>query len=260
MFNPSIFQDLEKGLNETTDIIHRLLEQQGALFAEERKDKKRKVWYQDTRTHDIRNGSFLLRIREEKRDEYKITLKNRHSDRYIAASYDLSNPVKKDDIILDEFKFEEDIMPKFTSKYSASADFKTNQVPKFETFQDVLMIAPTLENLGIPSTEMLTKVNNFEAKEISYDMGTVSFERDKGKANVQLSLWYLSDQSPVIVEFDIDAEAKGSTHEGSKKLEEFPPSLIIGIYKFYLVLQDNDIVDRTSPKTKTDYAYEFGRT
>jgi hypothetical protein len=151
-------------------------------------------------------------------------------------------------------------MPKFTSKYSASADFKTSQVPKFETFQDVLMIAPTLENLGIPSTEMLTKVNNFEAKEISYDMGTVSFDRDKGKANVQLSLWYLSDQSPVIVEFDIDAEAKGSTHEGSKKLEEFPPSLIIGIYKFYMVLQDNDIVDRTSPKTKTDYAYEFGRT
>jgi hypothetical protein len=43
MFNPSVFQDLEKGLNETTDIIHRLLEQQGALFKEDRKDKKRKV-------------------------------------------------------------------------------------------------------------------------------------------------------------------------------------------------------------------------
>jgi hypothetical protein len=72
MLNPSVFQDLEKGLNETTDMIHRLLEQQGALFTEERKDKKRKVWYQDTRTHDIRNNSFLLRIREEKGDEYNL--------------------------------------------------------------------------------------------------------------------------------------------------------------------------------------------
>ena len=260
MFNPSVFQDLEEGLNETTDIIHRLLEQQGALFTEERKDKKRKVWYQDTRTHDIRNNSFLLRIREEKRDEYKITLKNRHSDRYIAALYDLSKPVQEGNIILDEFKFEEDIMPKFTSKYSASADFKTSQMPKFETFQDVLVLTPLLDNLGIPSSEILTKVNNFEAKELSYDMGTVRFDDDKGKAKVQLSLWYLSDQSPVIVEFDIDAEAKDSTHEGSKQLEEFPPSLIIGIYKFYLALQDNDIVDKTSPNTKTDYAYEFRKT
>jgi hypothetical protein len=91
-------------------------------------------------------------------------------------------------------------------------------------------------------------------------MGILSFDRDKGKANAQLSLWYLSDQSPAIVEFDIDAEAKGFTREGSKKLEEFPPSLIIGIYKFYLALQNNDIVDKTSPQTKTDYAYEFGRT
>lgn len=260
MLNPSVFQDLEKGLSKTTDIIHKLLEQQGALFKEDRKDKKRKVWYQDTRTHDIRNGSFLLRIREEKRDEYNITLKNRHSDRYMAALYDLSKPVQKDDIILDEFKFEEDIVPKFTSKYSASADFKTRKMPKFKTFQDVLMLMPHLNNLGIPSTEILTKVNDFEAREISYDMGTVRFDNDKGKAKVQLSLWYLSDQSPVIVEFDMDAEAKNSTNEGSKQLEEFPTSLIVGIYKFYLALQNEDIVDKTSPKTKTDYAYDFGKT
>jgi hypothetical protein len=173
--------------------------------------------------------------------------------------YDLSKPVQEGNIILDEFKFEEDIIPKFTSKYSASADFKTSQMPKFETFQDVLMLTPLLGNLGIPSTEILTKVSNFEAKEISYDMGTVRFDDDKGKAKVQLSLWYLSDQSPVIVEFDIDAESKNSTHKGSKHLEEFPPTLIVGIYKFYLALQANDIVDKTSPKTKTDYADEFGR-
>ena len=85
MLNPSKFQDLEKGLNETTDTIHRLVKQYGAIFKEGKKDKKRKVWYPDTRTHDLRNGSFLLRIREEKKEDFNITVKNRHSDRYIAA-------------------------------------------------------------------------------------------------------------------------------------------------------------------------------
>ena len=76
----------------------------------------------------------------------------------------------------------------------------------------------------------------------------------------RLSLWYLSKQSPVIVEFDIDVDAKGSSDKDSKELEDFPHSSIIGIYKLYLALQNKDIVDKTSPKTKTDYAYEIGIT
>ncbi len=111
MLTPSKFQNLEEGLNETIDTIHQLVEQQGALFKEDRKDKKRNVWYQDTRTHDIRNAGFLLRVREEKKDEYNITLKNRHPDRYLAAQYDLSKPLQQGDMILNKFKFEEDIMP-----------------------------------------------------------------------------------------------------------------------------------------------------
>jgi hypothetical protein len=143
------------------------------------------------------------------------------------------------------------------SKYSASAESKTNQRPKFYTVRDLLMLTPPLNDLGISPTEALTKVNEFEVKEISYDLGTIKYDDDSGKAKVQLSLWYMSGKSPVIVEFDVDVDANESTHEVSKKLEEFPSSLIIGIYEFYMALQNEDIVDRTSPKTKTDYAYEF---
>jgi hypothetical protein len=260
MLNPSIFQDLEKGLNETTDTIHRLVEQHGAIFKEGKKDKKRKVWYQDTRTHDLRNDSFLLRIREEKKEDFNITIKNRHSDRYIAALYDLSKPPNKADMIFDRFKFEEDIMPKFTSKYSASVDFKTSQMPKFETFHDVLQLTPTLSKLGISTTETLSKVNNFEANEISYDLGDIKFDDEKDKAKVQLSLWHLSDRSPVIVEFDIDVELRDSPNIGSKELEEYPTALTVGVYKLYMALQGKDIIDNTSPKTKTDFAYEYRKT
>ena len=124
-------------------------------------------------------------------------------------------------MIFDRFKFEEDIMPKFTSKYSASVDFKTSQMPKFETFHDVLQLTPALSILGISNTETLSKVNNFEANE-SYDLGAIKFDDEKDKAKVQLGLWYLSDGSPVIVEFDIDVEPSDSPNNGSKKLEGFP--------------------------------------
>ena len=124
---------------------------------------------------------FLLRVREEKKDEYNITLKNRHPDRDSAAYGDFSKPLQQGDMILNKFKFEEDIMPKFTSKYSSSADFKTGQMPMLNTFNDVLLLSPLLNNLNIPPAEILIKVNNFEVKEISYDLGTIKFDESKDK-------------------------------------------------------------------------------
>ena len=260
MFNPSEFLDLHMGMNTAGKVIRRLVKDQGGVFNEDGKHKKRKVWYLDTRKDEIKNNNFLLRVREEKEDDYKITLKNRHSDRYMAALYDLSKPLKTNNMKLDEFKFEEDIMPKFVSKFSASADLRTNDKPKLYTFEDILSLYPNLSDLGIASEDKLVKVNEFQVKEISCDLGNLVFGNDNNKAKLQLSLWYLSDKSPAIVEFDIDLNAKIFSFDGSEILEEFPSSLLIEIHKFYMALQDEEIVDRTSPSTKTDYAYRFGRT
>jgi hypothetical protein len=70
----------------------------------------------------------------------------------------------------------------------------------------------------------------------------------------------LSDRSPVIVEFDIDVELRDSPKKGSKELEEYPNALTVGVYKLYMALQGKDIIDNTSPKTKTDFAYEYRKT
>ena len=259
MLNSSEFLDLDRGMNTVSNLIRRLVEEQGGVFKEDSKDKKRKVWYIDTKRHDIKDNNFLLRIREEKVDEYIITLKNRHPDRYLAALYDLSEPLSKDNVILDEFKFEEDIMPKFVSKFSASADLQTNEKPKFDTYQDILSLYPHLNDLGISSAEKLVKVNEFEVKEVSYDVGKIKFGDDNDRAKVQLSLWYLSSKSPIIVEFDIDLDAKISSFDGSNTLEGFSSSLVIGIHKLYMSLQSEEIVDNSSPSTKTDYAYRYGK-
>ena len=104
--------------------------------------------------------------------------------------------MQKDDLILDEFKFEEDITPKFMSKYSASAEFKTNQRPKFYTVRDLLMLTPPLNDLGISPTEALTKVNEFEVKEISYDLGTIKFDDDSGKAEGTASAYGICQANP----------------------------------------------------------------
>jgi hypothetical protein len=131
----------------------------------------------------------LFRIRKEP-DEYDITLKCRHHDRYIAASYDLSSPIKK----LKETKFEEDITSPFQSKFSLSSKFEAEQDPELNTFQELESILPVLKNLGIPSGESLKKVNEFEAREFSYKLGKIVFA-DRNKVNIEINFWYpLSDE------------------------------------------------------------------
>ena len=172
-----------------------------------------------------------------------------------AASYDLSKPSKNAKIKFGEFKFEEDIMPKFVSKFSASVEFENSEEPQFDTYMDILSLYPHLD-IGISPDEGLAKVNQFEAEEISHKLGKILYESEI-KAKTEIGIWYLpkKDESPIIVEFDVEIEAAELSNDKGKILEEFPPSLINGIYDFYTRLQDEGIVDITSPKTKTDYVY-----
>ena len=73
--------------------IRSQLQKRGGDIKEDVKVEECKVWYLDTKRHELNsNHNFFLRIRKI-RNRYDITLKCRHPDRYISASYDLSHPV-----------------------------------------------------------------------------------------------------------------------------------------------------------------------
>jgi hypothetical protein len=81
----------------------------------------------------------FLRIREEQ-NSYDITLKCRHPDRYISASYDLTHPADHSGLRFKGFKFEEDITTPFHSKFSSQAKFEDHKKPELKIFQDILSI------------------------------------------------------------------------------------------------------------------------
>lgn len=257
MFKPKEFLDIDKGIEKVLETLASRIKKQGGKFKEDREAEKKRTWYLDTKIHELKSNNFLFRIREE-HDEYDITLKNRHPDRYVAASYDLSGPIQYDKFKLKEFKFEEDITIPFRSKFSASARFEAKQEPKFDTYEDILLIYPSLKRMGISPSEGLFKVNGFEAREISYDLGRIKFENED-KAKTGISLWYLSNtETPIIVEFDIDIKANEVSKHSDMLLEEFPFSLIYELYIFYIAMQKESISDVNALATKTEYAYNYG--
>jgi hypothetical protein len=100
-----------------------------------------------------------------------------------------------------------------------SIKFEFEQQPKNKTWQNILDVFHNLD-LGILSDKSLLQVNGFIAKEFFYELGSIIF-KDGNKAKPGISLWFKSkekdkkfslqsieNKAPVIVEFDIDIEAK----------------------------------------------------
>ena len=247
------FMDKKKGIQELSAIIKGLIEKQNGRFMDDIKEKERTTWYLDTNAYELYcNNNFLLRIRKEKNsEEYDVTLKCRHSDRYVSASYDLASSIEGIDI-----KFEEDIVIPFISKFSLSASLKGKQIPRFNTMQDVVSVFPGLD-LGIETGKMLSKVNNFEVVEISSKIGKIAFSDDATEIEPELNLWYSSikEDRPLIVEFTFKCKAAKQDKAEKMLLEEYPHSLVLEADSFYHSLQKDKIVDKQATKTKTDLVY-----
>ena len=107
MLDTNRFMDRKNGTHEISTITERLVKGQGGNFKADVEEKERRTWYLDTNAYELyHNNNFLLRIRKKKNpDEYDLTLKCRHPDRYVSPSYDLTSSVKDFEI-----KFEEDIV------------------------------------------------------------------------------------------------------------------------------------------------------
>lgn len=236
--------------------IRSQIQKQGGDIKEDVKVEECKVWYLDTKRHELnRNHNFFLRIREI-RNRYDITLKCRHPDRYISASYDLSHPADDCRLKFKGFKFEEDITTPFHSKFSSQAKFEDHKTPKLNAIQDIIDIYPDLTSLRIPSRENLKKVNKFVANEISYKLGNIVFS-DGNKVVSEMSMWYLpdKDKSPAIVELDFDCNAQENPESNQTSLEEYPLSVTRNMNNLYSSLQRESIVDLAVSKTKTEFAY-----
>jgi uncharacterized protein YjbK len=254
ILKPKIFQDLNEGIKKVQKIIDKEVEMLNGKFKPDSdlKQKFRRTYYLDTFNFRLQSKNFFLRVREDKEsNKYDITLKCRHPDRYISASYDLSSSMKKSTI-----KFEEDIIAPHVSKFSISVNFEEDQEPEINNLEKLKTIFPELQTQDL-GDGILEKVNKFEAKEISVKLGKISYsnnnkdrEDDDDEIKTFLNLWYSPKNKgkPVIVEFTYDYAAIKKKEEGKEQnkgkkkekilIEEFPFSLVRNTYQFYNSLQN----------------------
>jgi hypothetical protein len=272
MLKSDKFIDKEKGTENVLNFIkNQVKSQKNASFVNnDSAPENRRTWYLDTRQHTLNNKHFfLLRVRKEP-EEYDITIKCRHPNRYLSASYDFSKPVDIPELKFkkNKLKFEEDILQPFLSKFSNSAKFSSEleHEPNLNNFQLIQSIYPSLSNLlDIPANEVLLKVNEFEAREISYEMGKITYSDEngfKGEVETEINFWYLSEEekAPIIVELVFNHEANGKDTYNKMVLEEFTPELIKNVNELFLSLQKPSIGivdDSKEVKTKTEYAYGY---
>lgn len=258
MLKAKKFTDRDKAIKKKViPTLSSQIQKHGGNIKQDIEEKECRIWYLDTKKHELnKNHNFFLRIRQEL-NSYDITLKCRHPDRYISASYDLSHPAERSRLKFKGFKFEEDITPPFHSRFSSQVRFEDHKNPELKTFQDILSIYPDLTSLNIPPDEKLKKVNKFEAVEISYKLGDIVFA-DGNKVVSEMSMWFLPDKNknPIIVELDFDCKAKEIAESNQTSLEEFPPSLIKNMNNLYSSLQRENIVDLAISRTKTEFAYK----
>ncbi|MGB9169027.1 MAG: hypothetical protein WCB31_08890 [Nitrososphaeraceae archaeon] len=267
ILKPEIFRSLNKGIRKIQKIFDSKVDTLNGKFKPDPdiKPNFRRTYYLDTVNYKLRSKNFFLRVREDKESKkYTITLKCRHPDRYISAAYDLSGPTNH------KVKFEEDIIAPHVSKFSISAEFNDDREPEINNLEDLRKIFPGLRKYDLGEGR-LEKVNKFEAKEISVELGKISYSDKNGKGNYNeiktyLNFWYLPKKKriPLIVEFTYDYSAINKKEEEKNKnnkmkisIEEFPLFLVRNTYEFYSSLQDTKVVDLKSSKTKTEFAYQY---
>lgn len=261
MLVPLEFSSIEKGVDKISGIIDSHMDNHVRWIKSLEEREPRRTWFVDTANSDLFKGNqFILRIREGLTSgDIETTLKCRHPDRYISASYDVSS--KKKNL---QVKFEEDVSVPFVSQFSLSGTFKKNKIPDLNRFRDLRQFFPRINITGIDQTKSLTTVNNFEPKEESYKIGSIKFTEKKW-IDLYLNLWYSKMENknknalPLIVELTFNCEAKNISVKDKGHLEEYSIALLKEANKLFHMLQKQGITDKTTTKTKTEFAYEYKR-
>lgn len=269
MLRTDHFRERERGAAAYWNLVEFLIrERQGnEIYKKQDRQLRRVTSYLDTPGTELRKHGYVVRAREEydkhgEFDGYKITLKFRSPDRYIAAAKDMSCSDAIDDC---DDKFEEDILPPFNSKFARSVSFRTGEMPTLDNIGQVQDLFPGLEALPIPASTPINVVNGFRAHEISYRVGQLQFVRmplsfgDKPDFLVKccLNFWYLlaDDEWPLTAEFSFDYDLPDRGPGQADQLEYYSPEVVAGSNAFFQALQRQvGWLDRTGT-TKTAYAF-----
>ncbi len=277
MLNVTHFKERERGVREFWELVKFLAIKQGAKITEPEDEtiwyelEARKTYYLDTETLELQRQGFIVRVREEEKEQkkkYKLTLKYRSSDRYLSASQHLATAQTSElQQAKIEPKFEEDILPPFRSKFSNSISIKSKQKINLNTIDDFKTIFPSLKELNIADQQELKIVNNFIANEAVFKLNyRIIFNQRVKDFQIKpcLSFWYLlgnnKQELPLVGEFsfDYDLEPKQleSLAKDNNELEIFAPQVVRGANQLFTAIQKQVNWLNFNSTTKTSYAYE----
>lgn len=218
--------------------------------------KRRTVRFFDTECLMLRSSGYVLRERLDVLDDYKreVTLKYRHSDRYVSADKDMSSAADDTDT-----KFEEDITSGGAyaarrSIFSHSTDAGVEADEGLSTLKDVGRLFPGLpsELNGYDDDLPIGVVNGFTAREVVIGGGEIDFGKEE--ADCALTLWYdRSDADgldPKVVEFSFKYKDKD---------EEYTGKTALGAHEAFGALLGEDMREWVELEgiTKTRFVYEM---
>lgn len=243
------FEDRKAGSAVFANLVRFLAQRQDAEVRRQKKEERRLTWYLDTPGLALRRNGYVLRVRKEE-DGHNVTLKYRHSDRYLSACRNLSPHGKT--------KFEEDILPPFRSKFALSTKIRLDEEPQVAALSDVLSLFPGLDPEEIEAKEAapVRTVNGFQANEVSRRLCKLLFDKKDPEVKAALSFWYLGSgegELPLVAEFsfDYDVDDVGL----SDQLEQFPSHVVEGCNRLFESLQRQTAWTNPDFTTKTGYAY-----
>ena len=247
MLTANRFKDRSQGAEEFRNLIAFLITKEGGTVIEKQnKEERRQTSYLDTPQFALRQNGFSLRLREEE-DGFQINLKYRDADRYVSASKDLSSSGEG------KIKFEEDIIPPFTSKFSHSNSIEKTIMPPLALMKDVTSLFPGLKKLDVDENTPIKTANNFKAIEVTRKLCKFQFG-DTETVKASLSFWYLLAEKdwPLVTEFSFDYDARVAG-----ELESYSPAVVAGASGlFRSVLNQAGWLDLTTT-TKTAFALEL---
>ena len=255
ILNSDRFQDLETGLEAFWHIVGFTVDKSGGQVVERQDDVwHRTTWYLDVPNHVLHKNGWIVRVRKQEQ-EYKLTLKVRSSDRYLASSSNVGpgKAVKKS-----KRKFEEDVLPPFVSKFSHSTSVKFIERPKLSKVKDLAEYFPGIKTLGMRGSEKLGIVNQFKAHETCRWMGKAKIDNGH-EIKACLNFWYPTKKRkgiPLIAEFSFDYDLDVKKGKKDKEaLEQFDaPTAQLAATVFASLQKQNGWV-QFHATTKTQYAY-----
>jgi hypothetical protein len=239
MLNTTRFENRASGSDAFLQLVKFIVHKEGGDYVDQPdidgkkpgSEKKRTTWYLDTREMGFRQRGFILRVREEKADEFELNLKYRGPDRYVAAVRDVSTgvPAKSD-------KFEEDVLPPFRGQFSRSATVEVAAIPEPPDVQRASMVFPGLGALDLPESTAVVVANGFKAFEVVRRIGGFRFGEGP-TIKMSLSFWYLREERegfPMVGEFSFDYDAREASVGA---LEQFPLKTVEGAERVFRALQ-----------------------